>query len=71
MNKYYITEDKVGEFISAMYAKGIRVDAIPERQELTVHTSVGCYEWVKVFSKGSFEELCKAFDNEAKEEGHE
>ena len=62
MNKYYITADKVGEFIQRMYEKGIRVDAEPGSTQLTVHKPEGGYEWIKVFSKSSFEELCKAFD---------
>lgn len=65
MNKYYITADKVGEFIQRMYEKGIRVDAEPGNAQLAVHKPNGGYEWIKVFSKGSFEELCAAFDKEA------
>lgn len=61
MRKYYITSDKIGEFVQRMYEKGIRVDA--GSQELTVHLPNGGYEWIKVFSKGSFEELCAKFDN--------
>jgi hypothetical protein len=61
MNKYYITADKVGEFIQRMYEKGIRVDAEPGDAQLAVHKPDGGYEWIKVFSKGSFEELCSAF----------
>jgi len=61
MEKYYITSDKVGEFIQRMYDKGIRVDAEPEENRLTLHKPEGGYEWIKVFSKSSFEELCCAF----------
>lgn len=64
MNKYYITADKVGEFIQRMYEKGIRVDAEPDNAQLTVRKPNGGYEWIRVFSKGSFEELCAAFDKE-------
>lgn len=68
MNKYYITADKVGEFIQRMYEKGIRVDAEPGDEQLAVHKPDGGYEWIKVFSKGSFEELCGAFiPNEEKQ----
>ena len=62
MDKFYITADKVGEFVAKMYEKGIRVDADPNNAQLTVHKPGGGYEWIKVFNKGSFEELCKAFD---------
>lgn len=62
MDKFYITADKVGEFVAKMYEKGIRVDADPNNSQLTVHKPGGGYEWIKVFNKGSFEELCKAFD---------
>lgn len=61
MEKYYITSDKVGEFIQRMYDKGIRVDAEPQDGRLAVHMPNGGYEWIKVFSKSSFEELCCAF----------
>lgn len=60
MNKYYITSDKVGEFVAKLYAAGVRVDIKPEENELCIHTDAG-YEWVHVFSKGSFDELCAAF----------
>ena len=61
MNKYYITADKVGEFIQRMYEKGIRVDTEPGDAQLAVHKPDGGYEWIRVFSECSFEELCKAF----------
>lgn len=64
MEKYYITSDKVGDFIQRMYNKGIRVDAEPKDKRLAVHMPNGGYEWIKVFSKGSYEELCAAFDKE-------
>ena len=61
MEKYYITSDKVGEFIQRMYDAGIRVDGEPEGNRLVLHKPEGGYEWIKVFKKGSFEELCCAF----------
>lgn len=64
MEKYYITSDKVGDFIQRMYDKGIRVDAEPEGNRLCLHKPEGGYEWIKVFKKSSFEELCKAFIKE-------
>ena len=63
MEKYYITSDKVGEFIQRMYDKGIRVDAEAKDSRLAIHMPNGGYEWIKVFEKGSFEELCSKFDN--------
>lgn len=63
MGKYYITSDKVGEFIQRMYDKGIRADADPALKQITVHAPQGGYEWIKVFEKGSFEELCSKFEN--------
>lgn len=62
MEKHYITSDKIGEFIQRMYDKGIRVDGDPKSKQLTVHLPNGGYEWIKVFAKGSFEELCAKFD---------
>ena len=61
MKKYYTTSDKVGEFVARMYAAGIRVDAEPESKQLVVHLPDGGYEWVHVFGKGSFDELCATF----------
>lgn len=61
MEKYYITCDKVGEFIQRMYEKGITVEANPARKQLCVTKPEGGYEWIRVFDKGSFEELCAAF----------
>lgn len=61
MEKYYITSDKVGEFIQRMYEVGIRVDAEPEGDRLSLHKPEGGYEFITVFKKGSFDELCAAF----------
>ncbi len=61
MKGYYITSDKVGEFVQRMYAVGIQVDAEPQKDQLSVHLPNGEFEWIQVFSKGSFEELCTAF----------
>lgn len=61
MEKYYITSDKIGEFIQRMYEAGIRVDSEPEGNRLCLHKPEGGYEWIKVFKKGSFDELCCAF----------
>lgn len=61
MEKYYITSDKVGEFIQRMYDAGIRVDGEPEENRLCLHKPEGGYEWIKVFKKSSFDELCRAF----------
>lgn len=61
MEKYYITSDKVGEFIQRMYDKGIRVDTEPKENRLALHKPEGGYEWIKVFKKSSFEELLDAF----------
>ena len=65
MNNLYITSDKIGEFVARLYAKGYKANVDPERQEICVTTKDG-YEWVKVFGKQSFEDLCNAF-NPAKE----
>ena len=64
MNNYYITSDKVGEFISVMYDKGIKVEADPKKEELCITKPNGGYEWIKIYRKGSFDELCKMFDTE-------
>lgn len=61
MNKYYITSDKIGEFVARMYAAGIEVSVDPSAQQITIKKPEGGYEWVHIFSKGSFEELCSIF----------
>lgn len=61
MKKHYITSDKIGEFIETMYRNGIKVDTDPANEELIVHLPSGGYEWIKVFHKGSFDNLCAAF----------
>lgn len=64
MEKFYITSDKVGDFIQRMYEKGIKVEADPKNNQLCVTKSKGGYEWVKVFHKDTYENLCKAFDKQ-------
>lgn len=64
MEKFYITSDKIGEFIQRMYEAGIRVDSEPESNRLCLHKPEGGYEWIKVFKKSSFDELCEAFIKE-------
>ena len=61
MEKYYITSDKVGEFVAKLYAAGVGVLAEPRERQLTVKKQDGGYEWIHVFDKGSFDELCCAF----------
>lgn len=61
MNKLYITSDKVGEFVTRLYANGYKVSVDPASQEICVTTENG-YEWVKIFGKQSFEDLCNAFN---------
>ena len=36
----------------------------PKDKRLAVHMPNGGYEWIKVFTKGSYEELCAAFNTE-------
>ena len=61
MEKYYITSDKVGEFVAKMYAAGVAVDTDPKSRQITVKKQEGGYEWIHVVDKGSFDELCCAF----------
>ena len=61
MKKYYITSDKVGEFVAKMYAAGVAIDTDPKSRQITVKKLEGGYEFVHVFDKGSFDELCCAF----------
>lgn len=60
MAKYYITEDKIADFVARMWKEGIRVDADPKDDELAVRKN-GVYHFIKVYRKGSFEALCDAF----------
>ena len=61
MNKYYITSDKVGEFVARMYAAGIEISVDPSAHQITIKKPEGGYEWIHIFSKSSFDELCSAF----------
>lgn len=61
MKKYYITSDKVGEFVARLYAAGISVDTDPKSSQITVRKPDGGYEWIHVFDKGSFDGLCAVF----------
>lgn len=58
----YITSDKIGEFISIMYEKGIKVEADPKNEQLCITKPTGGYEWIKIYRKSSFDDLCKMFD---------
>ena len=62
MENYFIKADKVGEFVAAMYAKGISVSACPKDAELTVTKPSGGYAWIKVIEETSVEELCNMFN---------
>lgn len=61
MEKYYITSDKIGEFVARMYAAGIAVTTYPRSTRLVITKPEGGYEWVQVFDKSSFDALCNAF----------
>lgn len=61
MKKYYITADKIGEFVARMYAAGITVSSEPKDEQLVVKKPDGHYEWIHIFSKHSFDDLCAAF----------
>ena len=61
MNKYYITSDKIGEFVARMYAAGIEVSVDPSAQLITIKKPERGYEWVQIFSESSFDELCSVF----------
>ena len=63
MEKHYITSDKVGEFVQRMYDKGIKAEPNPEKMEICVTLGAGRYEWIKIFTKNSFNELCDKFEN--------
>lgn len=61
MKRYYITADKLGEFVARMYAAGIKVDCDPKEEQITLKKPDGSYEWIHIFNKGSFDDLCAAF----------
>lgn len=62
MYKYYLTADKVGDFIAKMWQKGIAVSSDPKSKLITVSKPDGGYVWIHVFDKGSFDELCNTFE---------
>lgn len=61
MNKYYITEDKIAEFVARMWKEGIKVSVEPDSDQLVIHKTTGGYEWIRVFRKQSFEDLVNEF----------
>lgn len=61
MNKYYITEDKIAEFVARMWKEGIKVSVEPDSDQLVIHKKEGGYEWIRVFRKQSFEDLVNEF----------
>lgn len=67
MKKFYITSDKIGEFVAKMYAAGIEVSVEPKEQQITIKKPEGGYEWVHIFSKSSFDELCNIFTHKKEE----
>ena len=68
MYKYYITADKIGEFVAKLYARGRKVSIDPERGEVTISVE-DSYEWVKVFNESSLDDICNSLDN--KDDRHE
>lgn len=60
MERYYITADKLGEFVERMYAAGIKVDCDPKEEQITLKRPDGSYAWIHIFNKGSFDNLCAA-----------
>lgn len=60
MYKYYVTEDRIADFVSRMWAEGIKVSVDPKSSDIVVHKNDGGFEYVRVFKKNSFNELCDA-----------
>jgi hypothetical protein len=60
MYKYYVTEDRIADFVSRMWAEGIKVSVDPKSSDIVVHKKDGGFEYVCVIKKNSFNELCDA-----------
>ena len=67
MYQHYITSDKIGEFVSAMYKKGIRVDVNPLNSELSFQLPTKEYRWIKILSESSYDEVYESIINEINE----
>ena len=61
MKTFYLTADKVGDFIARMWQAGIEASIEPKSNQITIKGADGKYQWIHVFDKGSYEDLCNTF----------
>lgn len=65
MKTFYLTADKVGDFIARMWQAGIEASIEPKSNQITIKGADGKYQWIHVFDKGSYDDLCSAFISKA------
>jgi hypothetical protein len=53
----YITSDKIADFAIKMWEQGVSVDLRPNERKLIVTKKNGCYEFIPVYDKASYDEL--------------
>ena len=61
----YITSDKVGEFVQTLHQKGFTYVTV-EPHELSVRLSTGEFIFIKIYQKGSYEELVRHVEEAGK-----
>jgi hypothetical protein len=61
MKTFYLTADKVGDFIARMWQAGIEASIEPKSNQITIKGADGKYLWMHVFDMCSYEDLCNAF----------
>lgn len=61
----YITSDKIGQFVQALYESGKFSYIQVEGKQISVRKEDGDYIFIQVFNKMSFDELVKGVTEEA------
>ena len=46
MKTYYLTADKVGDFIARMWQAGIEASIEPKSNQITIKDADGKYQWI-------------------------
>lgn len=54
--KRYITSDKVGEFVQTLNKEGFKMVMV-EPEQISVKLSNGCYEFIDIYNKCSYDAL--------------
>jgi predicted RNA binding protein YcfA (HicA-like mRNA interferase family) len=60
--KKYITSDKVGEFVQTLHEHGFKYVSV-EPEHVAVRHDDGSYTFIKIFPKGSYDDLVQSVIN--------